>query len=122
MKGDVPLFPELVDIISAVQRLTYVRRADYLWPWTATAPLQREFRRACEDCGIWITRTGADGQRYKRTIHSLRGSCEKRWEAAGFPDSLIEDLAGHSGKVRRQHYRERTQSAADLAARISLIV
>lgn len=120
--GDRILFPDVLELLSVVQKNTYVRRSDYVWPWTTTAPLQREFRKACEECNIWITRVGIDGQRYKRTIHTLRGSCEKRWEGLGFSDTLIEDLAGHSGRVRKQHYREATQAATDLALRISQVL
>ncbi|MCC7438924.1 MAG: tyrosine-type recombinase/integrase [Armatimonadetes bacterium] len=119
LDGDRVLFPEIVQILSEVQKTTYLHRSRFVWPWTSNGPLQREFRNACEECNIWITRTDPDGQRYKRTVHSLRGSCEKRWELLGFSDMVIEDLSGHSGRIRRKHYREATPAAADLAARIS---
>lgn len=115
-----PLFPEIGEILEEVQSQRFLHRQGYVWPWAYPSVLQEEFRKACVACGIWMQRVGDDGQRYHRTLHTLRGSAEKRWEALGFSDRLIEDLAGHRGAVRQKHYREQQQQAADLSKRIEM--
>lgn len=54
-----------------------------------------------------------------RTLHTLRGSAEWWWEnALGWDDPTICDYAGHTSRVRHQHYRA-MPTAEELEQRIN---
>ncbi|MEP7219087.1 MAG: tyrosine-type recombinase/integrase, partial [Bacteroidota bacterium] len=53
-----------------------------------------------------------------RTLHTLRGSAEWWWENdLGWDDRTICDMAGHTSRVRHQHYRT-TPTAEELEHRL----
>jgi hypothetical protein len=88
-------------------------KPDFVFWWVDATDPRQVFNEAKKALGL-----GKDG----RTLHTMRGSAEWWWEnSLCWDDQMICDVAGHTSRARRAHYRA-APTVEELEARLALRV